>query len=40
MSSVHMTFNTQQEWAALAPHGYLQRTGIQYHWWASHAFQG
>ena len=29
LSSVHVTFNTAEEWAALAEVGFLQRTGIQ-----------
>lgn len=30
VSSLHMTFNTQQEWEQLGKrHGYLQRAGIQ-----------
>lgn len=32
VSSLHMTFNTQQEWGAMRQQGYLCRTGIQYHW--------
>jgi uncharacterized protein len=32
VSSAHMTFNTQEEWEMMGPEGYLQRTGIQYHW--------
>ena len=32
VSGVNLTFNTQEEWGALASHGFLQRTGIQYHW--------
>lgn len=32
VSSLHMTFNTEDEWAALGQLGYQQRTGIQYHW--------
>lgn len=33
VSSVHMTFNTEEEWRDLGQHGFLQRTGIQYHWY-------
>jgi predicted N-acyltransferase len=29
VSSLHVTFNTEQEWHSLAPQGMLQRTGIQ-----------
>lgn len=32
MSSLHLTFNTAEESNALADVGYLQRSGIQYHW--------
>ena len=32
MSSLHLTFNTAEESNALAEVGYLQRSGIQYHW--------
>ena len=32
VSSLHMTFNTADEANALAQLGYLQRSGIQYHW--------
>ncbi|KAG1672600.1 hypothetical protein FOA52_002080 [Chlamydomonas sp. UWO 241] len=32
ISSVHVTFNSAEEWAALSELGYLQRTGIQFHW--------
>ena len=31
-SSVHITFPTHDEWARCGELGYLQRTGIQYHW--------
>jgi predicted N-acyltransferase len=31
-SSVHVTFSTEEEWRALGALGYLQRTGVQYHW--------
>jgi predicted N-acyltransferase len=31
-SSVHVTFAPQETCAALAPLGYMTRTGIQYHW--------
>ena len=33
VSSVHLTFNTAEEWQLLSGLGFLQRTGIQYHWW-------
>jgi predicted N-acyltransferase len=29
LSSVHITFNTAEEWSALAEIGFLQRTGVQ-----------
>ncbi|KAK9828324.1 hypothetical protein WJX74_008746 [Apatococcus lobatus] len=32
VSSLHMTFNTEQEWQTLARVGFLKRNGIQYHW--------
>ena len=32
MSSVHFTFNTEEEWRTLAGLGFLQRMGIQFHW--------
>lgn len=32
VSSLHLTFNTADESNALAQLGYLQRSGIQYHW--------
>jgi uncharacterized protein len=32
MSSAHVTFPRRAEWLALGERGYLQRTGIQYHW--------
>lgn len=31
-SSVHVTFPTEAEWARLGRAGWLQRTGLQYHW--------
>jgi predicted N-acyltransferase len=31
-SSVHVTFAREQEWAALAEQGFLQRTDRQFHW--------
>jgi len=31
-SSIHITFPTHDEWARSGELGYLQRTGIQYHW--------
>ncbi|MGC9271427.1 GNAT family N-acetyltransferase [Acidiphilium sp.] len=31
-SSVHATFCTEAEWAALGQAGWLQRVGVQYHW--------
>lgn len=34
VSSLHINFTTEEEFEALgAGHGYLQRTGIQYHWY-------
>ena len=32
MSSVHATFCTEAEWAALGAAGWLQRIGVQFHW--------
>lgn len=32
VSSLHVTFPTQQDWKALSSHGFLQRMGMQYHW--------
>ena len=32
MSSAHITYPTEGEWQRLAPYGFLQRTGKQYHW--------
>jgi len=32
VSSMHVTFNTEEESTALTSVGFLQRTGIQYHW--------
>ena len=32
LSSVHVTFCTEPEYAALGEAGWLQRTGVQYHW--------
>jgi predicted N-acyltransferase len=32
VSSLHVTFPTQEEIAALEPHGFLVRLGHQYHW--------
>ena len=29
---MHVTFNTEEESTALTSVGFLQRTGIQYHW--------
>ena len=31
-SSVHVTFCTQEEWSELGHAGWLQRTGMQFHW--------
>ena len=31
-SSVHITFPTHNEWARAGELGYLQRTGVQFHW--------
>ena len=33
LSSVHVTFCTEGEYAALAEAGWLQRLGVQYHWY-------
>jgi len=32
VSSLHVTFNTAEEWEVLGDLGFLQRTGIQFHW--------
>ncbi len=32
VSSVHVTFPTEGEWTRLGGAGWLQRTGVQYHW--------
>ncbi|KAD3067398.1 hypothetical protein R6Q59_018536 [Mikania micrantha] len=32
VSSLHITFSSEHEWSALKDKGFLQRTGIQYHW--------
>jgi predicted N-acyltransferase len=32
LSSVHVTFCTQQDYDAMAEAGWLQRIGVQYHW--------
>ncbi len=33
VSSLHLTFNQEEEWGELhETHGFLQRVGIQYHW--------
>jgi predicted N-acyltransferase len=32
LSSVHINFNCKSEWAALKSVGYLQRSGLQFHW--------
>ena len=32
VSSLHVTFCQEHEWAALGRAGFLQRTGVQYHW--------
>ena len=32
VSGLHLTFNDQEEWAAMSRQGFLQRTGLQYHW--------
>ena len=32
VSSLHLTFNTAEESSSLAEVGYLQRSGIQFHW--------
>ena len=32
LSSVHVTFCTQPEWAALGDAGWLRRSGMQFHW--------
>lgn len=31
-SSAHITFLPESDWQALAPHGFLQRQDIQFHW--------
>lgn len=33
ISSIHVTFLTEEEWSALGDAGWLQRTGCQYHWY-------
>lgn len=32
VSSVHVTFPTESEWQMLGGHGFLMRTGYQFHW--------
>lgn len=32
VSSLHVNFPTEDEWALLGEHGFLQRTGEQFHW--------
>jgi uncharacterized protein len=32
VSSLHVTFPTEAEWRTLGEHGWLMRTGYQYHW--------
>lgn len=32
VSSLHITFNTEEEWRALEGEGFLSRIGLQYHW--------
>lgn len=32
VSSVHVTFPSEIEWHQMREHGFLQRTGMQYHW--------
>jgi len=32
LSSVHVNFTSEDEWRVLGDLGYLQRTGVQYHW--------
>ena len=32
LSSVHVTFCSENEWSALGEAGWLQRTGMQFHW--------
>ncbi|XP_024968593.1 uncharacterized protein LOC112508042 [Cynara cardunculus var. scolymus] len=32
VSSLHITFSSEHEWHALKDKGFLQRTGMQYHW--------
>lgn len=32
VSSVHVTFPTERDWTRLGEAGWLQRTGVQYHW--------
>jgi predicted N-acyltransferase len=33
LSSVHVTFCTEEDWAALGDAGWLQRRGMQFHWY-------
>jgi predicted N-acyltransferase len=40
VSSLHVTFPTGEEWAALGALGFQQRRGIQYHWCAEQAAHG
>ena len=32
ISGTHITFNQEAEWSQLSSLGFLQRSGIQYHW--------
>jgi predicted N-acyltransferase len=32
VSSLHITFNTEDEWREMGQAGWLKRTGLQYHW--------
>jgi predicted N-acyltransferase len=40
VSSLHVTFPTGEEWAALGALGFQQRKGIQFHWWAEGCHTG
>lgn len=35
VSSLHVTFPSGEEWAALGAMGFQQRKGLQFHWWAA-----
>jgi len=32
VSSLHVTFNTEEEWEEMRERGFLARTGVQFHW--------